>query len=420
MPPRSTRSPAAPLPVAPSRRSGGFLLVYAFAYAGGVIGYLPLLTLLLPVKIEEFAGEARIGVLTATIVAGAIASSLSNILFGWLTDRALARGGGRRRWLAGGTLATALSYGGLAAAGSPVAVVIAIVLFQTAVNALLAPLVAIMADEVPDAQKGVAGGLLALANPVASMLSTLLVGVGAMGEAARFGIVPLAIALCVLPLLMTAAQPVAASTQPRVEHDKRRDLAVAWGARLLVQVAGNVLALYMLYYFESVASGEPPAVLASRVGHVLTLAYIIPLPVAVLAGRVSDRLRRRKPFLFGAAAISALGLIGMALARSWPAGAAAFGVYAVGSSVFLALHAAFAMQLLPNPRHRGRDLGLLNLTNTLPALLATPLTWLLATPRDFGPLMLSLAGLALAGGVIMLAVREPDQPRPDQRRPAAQ
>ncbi|MDD1450103.1 hypothetical protein NHF48_002620 [Sphingomonas sp. H160509] len=61
--------------------------------------------------------------------------------------------------------------------------------------------------------------------------------------------------------------------------------------------------------------------------------------------------------------------------------------------------------MLPNPLHRGRDLGLLNLTNTLPGLLGPTLTWALATPTDFDSVMLVLAALTLCGGGIILAAR---------------
>ncbi len=95
----------------------------------------------------------------------------------------------------------------------------------------------------------------------------------------------------------------------------------------------------------------------------------------------------------------------MAVADDFTSGAAAFCVYATGESVFLALHAGFAMQLLPDSRHRGRDLGLLNLTNTLPALLGPTLTWALATPTDYDAVMLVLAALTLCGGLTILAAR---------------
>jgi len=387
-------------------RSTRFLLVFALAYAGGVIGYLPLLTLLLPARIEAIAGEARIGLFTATVIAGAVAASLSNILFGWLSDRSVARGGGRRRWIAFGAAATPVAYAAIALAHAPLAIILAIVAFQCAINALLAPFMAIMADEIPDGQKGVAGGLLAFANPLASAMSTLLLSLPALGDDARLMLVPIAVAVCVAPILCLRAQRLAPQAVTRAQAAlSRRDLAIAWVARLLIQISGAVLSLYLLYYFESL-SPLPPAELAPLVGQVLTGAFVVTLPVAVLAGRLSDRIGRRKPFLLASALLAALGLLGMAWSGGFAVAALCFGLFSVGSSTFLALHAIFSMQLLPDPRHRGRDLGLVNLTNTLPSLLGPLLAWTLATPHDFDAVMLVLAALALCGGLTVLAVRE--------------
>ena len=380
----------------------------ALANAGGVVAYLPVLTLLLPMQVERVAGADRLGVLTATVIAGAVAASGANILFGWLSDRAVARGAGRRPWVAGGLGGVALGCALVATATSPAMLVGAVVALQTGVNALLAPLLAITAEEVPDEQKGVAGGLLTLGGPLAAAISATLLASG-LGAAARFALVPVACALCVLPLLTTRPRPATGATpaaMPRPRPaSRRRDLLLVWCGRLLVQVAGNVLSLYLLFYFESVAPDRPIDALATGIGHLLTLATLIPLPIAVIAGRVSDRTGRRKPFLLAAATIAAAGLAGMAVARDWTGGAASFAVYAVGSGVFLALHAGFAMQLLPDPRHRGRDLGLLNLANTLPALAGPILAWRLATPHDFSALMLVLAGLTVAGGLVTLAAQ---------------
>jgi len=407
-PPPMPSSP--PLALAARSRPGlrpvSFLLVYALAHAGGTMGYLPLLSMLLPIKIEAVAGDARIGVFTATVVCGAIAASLSGILFGWLSDRSVAAGRGRRRWVAGGMAATAISYALIAAATTPDAIIMATILFQVALNAVLGPLAAIMADEVPDAQKGLTGGLLALANPAASAVLAIVVGLHRFGEGAQFAMVVSAFAACVTPLLLYRSPPVAVEPATgKPDRSPRRDLAMAWAARLFVQIAGAVLSLYLLYYFESITPGVERRDLALGVGHLLTISFIVPLPVAVLAGRLSDRLDRRKPVLVAAAMVAAVGLFGMASARDWATGAAAFGLYAIGSGVFLPLHAAFAMQLLPDPDHRGRDLGLINLTNTLPSFLGPLLTWALATPRDFSTLMLALVGLTLCGGFSVLGVR---------------
>src|SRR3546814_8584604 len=87
----------------------------------------------------------------------------------------------------------------------------------------------------------------------------------------------------------------------------------------------------------------------------------------------------------------------MALFPEWPSAVAGYGLFAIGSAVFLGLHSAYAMQILPSPAHRGRDLGILNLTNTLPALLGPALTWSLSTTERFTPVLLTLAVLTLIG-----------------------
>lgn len=387
------------------RRSSYFILLVALANAGGVIGFLPLLTLLLPLKVAEIAGDDRIAVFTTTVIAGALAASASNILFGWLSDRSMARGGGRRMWVAFGLAGLAASFAAVALAATPIQIILAVMLFQTAVNAVLAPMFAVMADEVPDAQKGVAGGLIALGAPLASAVAALMVTIGINGEPARLGFVLIAVLLCILPLLFTPSRIAAAAATPEEAPLLGRDLAIAWASRLLVQIAGNVLWLYLVYYFASIDPHTPTSKSVGPLGQLMTIAYLIPLPIAVLAGRWSDRIGRRKPFLIGFAALAALGLTGLALAHDWNMAAAAFTLYALGSASFLSLHSGFAMQLLPDPQHRGRDLGLINLTNTLPALLGPLLTWALATPRDFDAVMLVLAGLTLLGGLLVPAIR---------------
>jgi MFS family permease len=391
---------------ATDKRSTGFLLLYALANAGGIIAFLPLLTLLLAIKIEGLVGEARVDLLTATVVAGSIASSSSNILFGWLSDRSVARGGGRRHWMVIGLIGTVLAYGAIALAQSPAAIIWSVVLFQAALNAVLAPLVAVMADEIPDSQKSTTGGLLSLGYPIASGVLAAVMAVTVLGEGGRLMVVVGAAAICLIPLIVVRTRPLPIVDQPPATVElQRRDLAVAWVARLLFQIAGCVLQLYLLYYFESIVPDAPKSALATDVGRLLTISFIAPLPIALVFGQLSDRLDRRKPFLVAAAIVTAIGLAGMAVAHDWTVGAIAFALYTIGYSVFLPLQAAFSMQLLPDPRHRGRDLGLLNLTNTLPSLLGPLLTWWLASPRDFALVMAMLAVLVLCGGLAMLGVR---------------
>lgn len=385
-------------------RSPAFLLACALAYAGGVVGYMPLLTLLMPMQVAGIAGADRYAALSIVLAGGSVAAGASNVLFGWLSDRSRRRGGGRRRWIAAGLVGTLASFAAIAAARTPAAITVAIALFQVAINLLLAPLMALFAEEVPETQTGITTGMFAAAPALAALLSLALGTSLTPDEPSRLAIVGAVAALCVVPLLLLRPQEGGAPPRPVITSVPRRDLAIAWLARLMIQVAGNVLFADLLYLMEDPA-GFADGGAMMRVGTLLMLANLAPLPVAILFGRWSDRLDRRKPFLIATSVMAAIGLVGMAAASGWTGRATCFLLFSVGWGAFLPLQVGAIMRLLPDPDHRGRDLGIVNLTNTLPVLVGQALTWVMATPRGAGPLLVTLAGLTLAGGLTMLGVR---------------
>lgn len=375
----------------------------ALGYAGCVVAYLPLLTLFLPLRIEQIAGEARVGVLATAMIAGAAIASIAGIVFGWLSDLSLERGTGRRCWIAAGLAATIASYAGVALARTPAALILAVMAFQVALNLMLAPLVALLAEENPDRQNGLMSGLLAGAQPLGAAVGLLLVDWTLPALGLRLALIAVVVSLCLAPLLATSARSVTRETD-RLVPAPSADLAIVWISRLMVQIAGNVLFGYLLFFMEQFAGPDARGAVPGRVGALIFLANIIPLPLAVLLGRWSDGSGRRKPFLLAAVALDVVGLVVMAYANDWTVAAAGFGLYSVGWVVFLTLQIGFVMQLLPNPHRRGRDLGLINLANTAPVLIGPALAWWLATPRSFETLFLALAVVSLVGGLAMLGV----------------
>lgn len=395
-----------PIPIAP--------LKGALAYTGVVIAYAPLLTLLLPMQVEKVASQGRYGVLAAIAIVGALVASGSNILFGWASDRSLRRpGGGRRRWVTAGLIGLPLTYAAIATAHSTGQLILAVALFQFTLNALFAPLLALLADETPDARKGLLGGLFAVAPPVAALAGPLLIALTSPQLLPRLAIVAAATVLCVAPMLRrpaAAARPIAdAPPAPPA----RGGLRLAWFSRLAMQIASTVLTGYLLFLVEDLSTTHDPAIVAARASALLLLSTILPLPFALLLGRWSDRGERRVPFLVGAALLATGGLLLMALAADWHTAAAGFCLYSVGSGVFGPLQVAFVMTILPRPERRGLDLGLINLANTAPSVIGPALAWMLAEPRHLTPLLLTLAGLAGSSALLMLCVRETgagDQP----------
>lgn len=387
-----------------------YLALLTLAYAAGVISYVPLLTLLLPIKVEMIAGVDKVAVLSLATLAGAAAAGPANILAGALSDISVRRGAGRRRWVFAGLVATLAAYVLLLLCRTPPAIIGGVVAFQLAVNLMLSPLIALVADEAPDEQKGLVGGLFGAVYPLGSVAGVLVTAWPEMAEVVRFAMVGGLVLIGMTPFLMLtrpAAALVPTPTSPVQRARGARNLTLVWMARLLVQVAGAILFCFSLFYFETVRdAAREPRVLAAAVAWLSGAAAVVTVPLAVVLGRWSDMAGTRKPFLAAMAGLVTGGLLIMALLPDWAPASIGFMMFACGSAVFLSLQSTYAMQLLPSGDHRGRDLGVLNLTNTIPSMVAAVLAYAVARVGDFGPLLLLLAVFTAAGGGLMLLVRD--------------
>ena len=387
-------------------RQRRFLFLFALANAAGFIAFIPLLTLVLPAKIGALAGDFQIEWLAAASLAGAVAASVANVGFGWASDVI----GTRRGWAALGLVLTLASYVAIHFATSALAIVLAVIGYQVALNMLLAPVTAWAADVVPDSDKGLLGGLLA-AGPAAGAVAGAIVTLPMIGgQSSQLALICMLVLCLAAPLLAlgSASARVPAPQPAPIEVRRYFDFSVLWIARLLVQIAGAVLFTFLLYYFQG--NAVPASQFQVALLSAATLLAAFPLTLAL--GRISDRIGPRKPFLFAAVVTAAGGLLIMALQQSLALAMVGYAIFGCATASFLALHSAFSMQLLPSPARYGRDLGVLNLTNTLPNIIAPALAVWLVPGRGFGPLLTLLAFLMLLAGLFVLMVRSDTSVRP--------
>jgi hypothetical protein len=167
-----------------------------------------------------------------------------------------------------------------------------------------------------------------------------------------------------------------------------------------VQIAEAALFAYLLLYFRSIQPGIGEGFIA-RLFCVVLLAAV---PVALSVGRWADRTQR--PFfpLAIAATLSGSGLIVLSLSRNVDWAIAGYILFGLATTVFLSLHSGQTLRVLPRPRRRGRDLGVFNLTNTVPSLIMPWLTLALVPSFGFTGLFAILALLAFASATILSAL----------------
>ncbi|MFM5916541.1 MAG: MFS transporter [Novosphingobium sp.] len=389
----------------PSRSFGidRFILLYALAWAGGSISYTPLLTILLPVQVAGLAGMGP-GVKwlgTITLV-GAIAASLGGILFGYISD--LSRN--RRGWIGAGLILSNVMLLVIGQCRTQPALIAAIVAWQLSLNMMLGPLAALAGDRVPDDHKGRLGGLMAFA-PGMGALSGALITMPLLGYAGtRLELVALLVSLCITPVLLVPLPP---RVEREPQHDASRTaaprsggfrLAKMWLSRLAVQIAEASLFSYLYFWLLSIDG----RISDHQTARLFSAAMVLAAPLALAAGRWSDRTARPLVPLQACAGIAATGLFVMSLSRGIEIAIAGYLVFGLSSSVFLALHSAQTLRILPRPARRARDLGLFNLANTVPSLIMPWLAIGVVPVLGYAPLFAVLAALSLVSCLLLYSL----------------
>lgn len=386
---------------------------YGLALLGAHIAFMPLMVLLLPRRVAALAGDDASSALSLILLAGALVASLANIVAGLASDRWMRWAGNRRGPLGIGLALTLSSYVLLAGADSLTALTIAMVLLQLGVNAMLSPLVALLTDYFCDDEKGRISGIANAALPLSTATIAPLAWLFPRETGDAFVLTGvLAVGLC-MPLFVLwpfprSTVPVADQRASADEKDRSRrgDFTLAWIARFLVQL-GAAFVLGYLYLLVAAqagpANGDREAKVADSLATLAIAATVVAMLASLAYGRLSDKLGRRRWPLALSALAAGVALAVLAGLPGWPGFVIAYAAFHAGLAGFLAVDTALVAEMLtPHPR-RAALLGVMNLTNTLPAVLAPGMT-LLMLQSDLAVGVLTLAFRVCAAGCTFAAI----------------
>ncbi len=197
--------------VSPGR---GFIFLYALAYSGMFVSFMPFVMVMLPLKAAQAGGAHAVQLLSAGALGGAAIASITNILFGALSDRTRRLYGTRRPWVTVGLGVLCASYGLLLVSADPVSLLVAVFCIQIGINMMFAPIAAVMADEIPDAQKGVVAGLTGIAHPIGAMSAVLVTLPGLGSDLTRYALLCLLFTALTAPFLLLAREGAALPAPP--------------------------------------------------------------------------------------------------------------------------------------------------------------------------------------------------------------
>lgn len=398
----------------PPRRWVAGLTLSNLAIFCGLYGPIQVLIALQALEIAPESKEYVVGLVTG---AGALASTIGNPLAGALSDRTRSRFGRRWPWVAGGAVVGVLGLVLLSISRSVPTMALAWVVTQLGLNAIYAAVTASVADQVPVRRRGEVGGWLGMAQTAGLVLGTA-VAVAAGGITAGYlACAGLALAL-VIPYLMRSRDLRLVGDVPafRLGEFVRRfwvsprrypDFAWAFLTRWLVNLGNAIGTLYLLFYLQDAVGLTDPE---TGVLVLVAVYAVCVLGTAVLAGRWSDRIGRRRPFVALSAVLSGAGAGVLAVSQTWTGAIVGAAVFGIAYGVFLSVDFALVTQVLPSSGDAARDLGVINIAAALPQVvapvLAAPLVAAFASAQGgYAALYALSAGVSVLGGVLVSRIR---------------
>ncbi|MDR3510717.1 MAG: MFS transporter [Caulobacteraceae bacterium] len=400
----------------------GFIAGYTVAQIGAYIAFVPLFQVLLPLQAAAIDPAHKAEVFSRIALLGALVAGAANLFAGAVSDRTASRFGRRRPWLLAGGLGVLGAYALIHAAHTAGLLLAGVLLFQLTFNFLFAALLALVADRVPDRQKGLVSALMGLGLPMGNIVGTVLIGGLLHDGAARFLVLGAIVAAAIIPFTLRLTDPpLAVEAVPRrrlgeviaslwVDPRRYPDFALAWTGRVLVITAFSLVQGYMLFYLQDAVGYErlfPGQRAEQGLALLTTVSTVVNLASGLAFGLASDRLGRRKVFTSLGALTLGAAMLGLAIAPAWPAVIAAYVLYGLGAGCYNAIDIALITQVLPSVRTAGKDLGIVNLSNALPQVIAPALgVWFLrAAHADFRSLFLVAAAAGAAGALVILPIR---------------
>jgi MFS family permease len=349
---------------------------------------------------DQPGGKANLGVLLAILVTvGVIAPIVIQPTIGMISDYTVTRWGRRKPYIFIGALLDVVFLFGIATSQTYLALVAFYFLLQLSSNFAQGPFQGYVPDLVPKRQVGIASGLMGTMIVLGTIAGVGIATVG-VNTASLFA-ATLALGLVevatMVVLVLSVNEGTSAPKRTRSwlgvarsawATDILRESSVLWllVVRLLFLGAYAATSLALPYFQR--AHGMTEAEASTTVFTGTGIVGVMTALSAIPGARISDRVGRR-PVIWAAAAIAAVGLLGVALAPNPTVAIASFVPFGIGMGAFLSVDWALMTDVIPK-HTSGRYMGILNAGTAM----AEPVFLIVA-----GPLALDLLGRLVGADV---------------------
>ncbi|AMB60002.1 hypothetical protein AWU67_15330 [Microterricola viridarii] len=399
-------------PVATKRLlpSIAILSVFVFATYGAVLG------ILLPAQIATINPDP-----VAKVANFGLVSSISFVftlfaqpIVGAFSDRTRNRLGRRAPWMLIGAAVAMIFLLGMGGMQNVLLIAAFWAVIQVSMNAVQGPLSAVVPDRFPRSKRGVASAMAGVGMMLGGVLGTVVaaqfvsnVGIGY----AVFGIAVL-IVTALYVYFNKDYSSVGAVVEPWswknfltgfwINPKKHPDFFWAFTARFLFILGYFVISAYSLYLLQDYIGMELEE--AAGAAAMLAMAGLLPTMISIaLAGWWSDKIGRRKVFIYAATVIMVISLIFPLIMPTFEGMLIMNIVSGFGFGFYMACDAALMTEVLPGDGiAAGKDLGILNVATNIPQALSPAVAGFIIIALGGYPSLFIFAMVAVTAAAFVL------------------
>ena len=399
-----------------------FVTSYGLALFGVWMAVLTPVIVSMALRIAALDPVNKGAILSQVMGMGALVALIANPLTGYFSDRTTSRFGMRRPWILGGTAVGMLGLY-LVATGDLTTITVGWLMAQAGYNAVLAGVIALLPDQVPESQRGRVSGVLGVCLPLGVLAGVTLTKY-AGGVVLNMFMWPAALAaLFAVLLCMTMKDRVLERSKADkidlggffrnflINPRKHPDFGWAFMSRLFLFIGLAMLKTYQVYFLIDklhVLRADIPSYMLTAT---LVLTGLTVVGSAV-GGTLSDRFDRRKPFVLGSALLFGIGLWICGLSTDFNGFLIGLAVGGFGEGIYLAVDMALVTAVLPNREtDAAKDLGIFNIASALPQSLAPAIAPIFlamgaaGTSNNYTALFIAAGCFASLGAVVVIFIR---------------
>ncbi|WP_235500393.1 MFS transporter [Leifsonia sp. Root227] len=376
--------------------------------------YSGLIAVLLPNQVQAIDPANKVGNLAIVTTVSFVFTLFAQPIVGAFSDRTRSRLGRRAPWMIIGAAVGAVFLAGLGSLSSIVWITVFWVIIQVALNALQGPLSAITPDRFPRSRRGVASAMVGVGTMAGGTIGVLVAGQLAANVGVGYTVFGAAVLVLTLAFVLLnrdfsskdAVHPPFSWKQflsgfwinPRTNPD----FAWAFAARFLFILGYFVTFGYQLFILTDYI-GMSIGQANSTIG-LLSLASLVTTVVSIsLAGWLSDKLGRRKVFIYAASALMVVGLSIPLIAPNVTGMLVMSAVNGFGFGLYMACDTALMTEVLPGGgTAAAKDLGILNIATNIPQALSPTIAAVLIGAAGGYPALFIFGMVAVALAALVL------------------